>query len=138
MQDVFRELSNKESDWITVSDRNTTGIILQSFGDDDKKRILIALTEKPRVISEILKICNIPQTSGYRKINSLIGNGMIIPVGSVTTFDGKNITTYISAFENMRIKIVKDKIIVKVILNKIARGLPQSSNEDKGSLAKCK
>ena len=89
-----------------------TKIILESFGDDDKKKILSALNGESLIISQIIERCNIPQTSGYRKINALIDEGMLVPSGFVATSDGKKITKYRSIFDNIQIEIVKNKITV--------------------------
>ena len=45
--------------------------------------------DKPRIVAGILKNCKIPQTSGYRKINSLIDVGLLVPNGHSITPDGK-------------------------------------------------
>jgi hypothetical protein len=103
-----------EAGWMVMEDQNLVKKILESFGDEDKKNIMSALTEEPRIISEVLEVCKIPQTSGYRKINALIDDGIIIPHGYITTKDGKKVNKYTSLFENVKIDIVKNKITVKV------------------------
>lgn len=110
------ESENEGPNWMTLEDQSLTKVILESFGDEDKKKILTAVLDEPRIISEILEICNIPQTSGYRKINALINDGLLTTKGFITTHDGKNVNKYISVFENIRINIVKNKILVKVKL----------------------
>ena len=102
--------------WISIEDQHLIQKILEAFGDDDKKKILTTLTSQPCIISEVLKNCDLPQTSGYRKINSLIDAGLIIPMGYVTTNDGKKVSKYVSVFENIKIDIVKNKITVKVMI----------------------
>ncbi len=109
--------TNKQ-EWMTVEDQFLSRVILEAFGDEDKKRILIALLEEPRVVSEVLSICNVPQTSGYRKINWLIDNGLLTTHGFITTNDGKRVNKYTPVFENIKINIVKDKVTVRVQLNK--------------------
>ncbi|MGI0089536.1 MAG: transcriptional regulator, partial [Nitrosopumilaceae archaeon] len=95
-------------------------IILESFGDDDKKLIMNTLLDKSLIISEVLDRCKIPQTSGYRKINSLIQNGLLTTDGFITTNDGKKVNMYTSLFENLKIDIEKNKVIIKVKLRKNA------------------
>ena len=111
-------LKDMDQRWMIIEDKSLTQIILEAFGDEDKKKILTAIINEPRPISVVLDMCNIPQTSGYRKINSLIDNGLIIPVGFVTTSDGKKISTYVSMFENIKIDIIKNKVIVKAKFGK--------------------
>jgi hypothetical protein len=104
--------------WITIEDQFLTQIILEAFGDDDKKKILTTLTNESLIISEVLEKCNLPQTSGYRKINALIDDGMLTVRGQIITNDGKKVNKYVSVFENIKINIVKNKITIKVELNK--------------------
>lgn len=98
--------------WVKIENPFLTKIILESFGDDDKKKILSALNGESLIISQIIERCNIPQTSGYRKINALIDEGMLVPSGFVATTDGKKITKYRSIFDNIQIEIIKNKITV--------------------------
>ncbi|MGI0041688.1 MAG: helix-turn-helix domain-containing protein [Nitrosopumilaceae archaeon] len=115
---TLEKSKTNDQEWMTVEDQFLTRVILEAFGDDDKKEILTALLEQPRIVSEVLCICNIPQTSGYRKINWLIDNGLLTTRGFITTPDGKRVNKYIPVFENIKINIVKNKVTVKVQLNK--------------------
>ncbi|MGB9125573.1 MAG: transcriptional regulator [Nitrosotalea sp.] len=110
--------SKIEKKWITIEDSHINRIILEAIGDDDKKNILNAVLDKPRIISEILEICNIPQTSGYRKVNNLIQNGLLIINGHVLTDDGRSINKYQPVFDNIQIQVEKNKVIVQVQLRK--------------------
>ena len=106
------------SNFISIENPNLTKIILESFGDDDKKKILSTLSEQALITSQIIEKCLIPQTSGYRKVNSLIDVGLLVPSGYVTTNDGKKVTKYRSVFDNLKIDIVKNKVTVGVNLGK--------------------
>lgn len=115
---TLEKSKTNDQEWMTVEDQCLTRIILEAFGDEDKKQILTGLLEQPRIISEVLTICNIPQTSGYRKINWLIDNGLLTTHGFITTGDGKRVNKYTPVFENIKINIVKNKVTVKAQLNK--------------------
>lgn len=104
-----------ERKWITIEDTTLVKLILESIGDEDKKNILNAVLDEPRIISDILEISNIPQTSGYRKVNGLIQSGMLTPQGFLVTRDGKKVTKYKSVFENISIEIVKNKVFARVL-----------------------
>ena len=112
---TLEEKKQQEKNWITIEDPTLVKLILQSIGDEDKKNIINAVIEESRIISDILQVSNIPQTSGYRKINSLIDDGMLIPHGFTTTHDGKRVTKYKSVFQNIGIEIEKNKVEVKVL-----------------------
>jgi predicted transcriptional regulator len=108
----------EDKEWITIKDPHINRIILEAIGDDDKKNILNAVLDKSRIISEILEICKIPQTSGYRKVNNLIQNGLLIIHGHESTDDGRTINKYQSVFDNIQIHVEKNKLAVQVQLTK--------------------
>lgn len=108
----------KGSNWLTLEDTSINQIILESYGDDDKTQILNCVSDEPKIISEILAECKIPQTSGYRKINSLIKNGLLVIGGTLVSHDGRNVSKYRSLFDNVRINIVKNKITVDILLDR--------------------
>ena len=72
--------------------------------------------DKPLIIAKILESSKIPQTSGYRKINFLIDNGLLVSNGFELTHDGKKVKEYETIFENVKVDIVKNNITVKVQL----------------------
>ncbi|HEV2193500.1 MAG TPA: transcriptional regulator [Nitrosopumilaceae archaeon] len=104
---TLEESKAQNPNWIAIEDPSLAKLILESFGDEDKKNILNTVLDEPRIISEILETAKMPQTSGYRKINSLIDNGLLIVQGHVTTNDGKKVNKYKSIFENVTISIEK-------------------------------
>jgi hypothetical protein len=106
--------ANQEKGWLTIEDRHLATIILKAVGDDDKNRILNAVLEKSMIISDILFVTQIPQTSGYRKINSLVEEGLLVSEGYDTLPDGKTVTRYKALFENLTIDILQHKITIKI------------------------
>ena len=98
---------------VTIKDKSIISLILHSYADEDKKKILNTITNKPRIILDIISTCKLPQTSSYRKINSLIKNGLLIPNGEIPRKYGKIVTKYISLFETLEISIVKNDISIK-------------------------
>ena len=98
---------------VTIKDKSIISLILHSYADEDKKKILNTTTNKPRIILDIISTCKLPQTSSYRKINSLIKNGLLIPNGEIPRKYGKIVTKYISLFENLEINIVRNDISIK-------------------------
>ncbi|HKU32693.1 MAG TPA: transcriptional regulator [Candidatus Nitrosotalea sp.] len=112
---ILEESKRKDRNWITIEDMALAKVILESIGDYDKKNILNTVLDEPRIISDILNVSSIPQTSGYRKINALIHDGMLIPYGMVSMYDGKKVTKYKSVFESIVIKIEKNKVTIRVL-----------------------
>jgi hypothetical protein len=106
---------NTDEEWMTIRDSNIAKTVLEAFGDEDKKKILNVLNE-PHIVSEVLEMCNLPQTSGYRKINNMIADGLLTVEGHSLTVDGKQINKYVSIFENIKIDIEKNIVTVRVKL----------------------
>lgn len=113
-RDDVKNMKTNLKNWITITDPILTGIILEAFGDEDKKQIISSVNEESKIVYQILKESMIPQTSGYRKINSLIENGILITDGYIETKDGKKVNKYITAFKNVRINIIKNEITIDI------------------------
>lgn len=105
---------NKKSGWIEIRDSSLSKTFLESFADSDKKSILGLVVDDAKIIADILESCKIPQTSGYRKINSLINEGLLISTGFELSRDGKKIKKYETVFTNIKVDIVKNDVMVKV------------------------
>jgi len=111
--------NNVDYEWMEIEDQLVAELILKAFADDDKKKILDSTQDKSKTPLEILDICKIPSTSGYRKIKSLIRDGLLVPNGTFLSRSKKQVRRYISALENLKIDICKGKLIVKVKFTKI-------------------
>ena len=107
-----------ESNWVSIRDPELSRIFLESFADQDKKAVLGSVTDEPLIIAKILETCGIPQTSGYRKINFLINNGLLIANGFELSQDGKKVKKYETIFDNVKVDIVKNDVAVKVQLKR--------------------
>jgi predicted transcriptional regulator len=66
-------------------------------------KILNASIGEPWTISEILEKLEIPKTSGYRKINTLVEEGLLIKVGEELTENRRSMDKYKSLFDNVNI-----------------------------------
>lgn len=120
LQNIIDLKQQKKSadNWIVIKDQELSKIFLESFADTDKKDILGAVLDESLIIADILDKCNVPQTSGYRKINQLIESGLLISNGYAVSTDGKKIKKYESIFDNVKMDIEKNVVVVKVQLKK--------------------
>ena len=113
-----KEASNnhdKGFDWIGIKEKQLTQLILDTFVNPQKKKIMDLTSDKALTVPEILEICKMPTTSGYRTINSLIKNGLLVK-SSENIENGRRINKYKSIFENIMIKIEKHKVSVNAKL----------------------
>jgi len=106
------------SNWIQIKDQELSKIFLESFADSDKRLIIGSVMDESLIISDITKKCQIPQTSGYRKINFLINNGLLVSSGFEFTQDGKRVKKYEAIIDNVIMEIVKNSVSVKIKLKK--------------------
>jgi len=111
-------IKQTDSSWIFMKDPELSKVFLESFADQDKKAILGSVMDESLIIAKILDNCKIPQTSGYRKINFLIDNGLLVSNGVELSQDGKKIKKYETIFDNVKVDIVKNNVMVKVQLKK--------------------
>jgi len=115
-ESVFDSKMKTNNNWIIISDQNINSNIIQVFGDAEKKKIMESVIESPKIIYEIIKECDLPQTSGYRKINALIDDGFLIPL-EFEIKENKKIFKYTCVFKNLKIDIKSNKIKISVQLN---------------------
>jgi len=97
----------------TIRDSSINQSILKAFSDDEMSKILNASIGEPWTISEILEKLDIPKTSGYRKINLLIKEGLLIKAGHDFTENRRSVEKYKSLFDNVNIDF-NNKVTVNV------------------------
>jgi len=116
---VTFDKSKRNKSWIVIEDQKLAKLILESFGDPDKKLILDSSLLQPNVILDILNQCNMPKSTGYRVVRDLIKQGLMTEKGFSTTSDGKKVNKYTSLFENIKIDIQGPdrKVVVNVQIN---------------------
>ena len=115
---TVEKATQTNSEWFSIRDEQLSKIYLESLGDPDKKSIMNSVIDQALIVSDILNTCKIPQTSGYRKINSLIKDGLLISNGFGITKDGKKITKYETLHSNIRIAVEKNNVTIKVQIKK--------------------
>lgn len=98
---------------LTILESTINQSILKAFSDDEMSKILNASIGEPWTISEILEKLEIPKTSGYRKINILIEEGLLIKVGQEFTENRRSVDKYKSLFDNVNIDF-SNKVTVNV------------------------
>lgn len=122
------EKSTNTETWITIRDKHLAEMILKTYADADKKTILDYTRDHSETIPKILNLCNLPNTSGYRKMNQLIEDGFIIPTGLAESFEGKRAILYKSIIQKIQISINKDRVSTSISIPKEATRSSQVIN----------
>jgi hypothetical protein len=108
--------SAKGRQWFTIENKDLANLILESYGDREKRLILQTALKSPNVILEILEECQIPKSSGYRLISELVDNGLLTEAGSAKTSDGKTVNKYTALLEKIKVEITGEGESVQVLL----------------------
>jgi hypothetical protein len=102
---------------IKIIDQKLLNLILELCGDSETRKIIICLFDNDLTIPQILKESKVPKTSGYRKIENLIINGLILESGKVLS-ESKRISKYKCVFDEIKIEMKKNDIMIQGIINK--------------------
>ena len=113
---IIKIEKNNDKYILTIIDSNLSNLVLELFGDTETRKIISSLLEKEFTIPQILKESKVPKTSGYRKIENLIINGIIIESGKILS-ESKKIFKLQCIFQEINLDIKKEKIVVKGIVS---------------------
>ena len=102
---------------VKIIDQKLIDLILESCGDSETRKIIICLFDNDLTIPQILNETKIPKTSGYRKIENLIINGLILESGKVLS-ESKRISKYRCVFDKIKIGMKKNDIMIQGVINK--------------------
>jgi len=102
---------------VTIVNTFVTDLILELFSESETRKIISTLLENEYTIPQILKESKVPKTSGYRKIENLIINGLVIETGKVLS-ESKRISKLQCIFQEIKLDIKKEKIAVKGVISK--------------------
>lgn len=101
---------------VRIIDQNLLDSLLVLCGDNETRQMLNCLFENELTIPQILSEAQIPKTSGYRKIENLIINGLIVESGKVLS-ESKRISKYKCIFDEIKIEMKKNDIVFQGIIN---------------------
>jgi len=102
---------------IQIIDPKLIELILELSGDSETRKIFTCIFENELTIPQILNEAKVPKTSGYRKIENLILNGLILESGRVLS-ESKRISKYRCVFDKIIIKMEKNNVVIQGIISK--------------------
>lgn len=111
----IKKLDNVYS--VKIIDQKLINLILESIGDQETRIILNCLFDNELTIPQILDESKVAKTSGYRKIENLIINGLIFESGKISN-ESRMIFKYKCIFDEIKIVMKKNVVIIHGIINK--------------------
>jgi len=113
---IIKIKKNNDKYILTIINSNLSDLVLELFGDTETRKIISSLLEKEFTIPQILKESKVPKTSGYRKIENLIINGIIIKSGKILS-KSKKIFKLQCIFQEINLNMKKERIVVKGVVS---------------------
>lgn len=87
--------------------------IIKLVGDPEISSMLNQVFSDEKIIKDIIKNSNVPQTTGYRKIEKMKKAGLLVKSGFVLSPKNKKIEKYTSPYKSISIEHKNGKSILK-------------------------
>lgn len=91
--------------------------ILEALSDDYSRKIINHTIDQPRSVVDLVKECDIPMTTAYRRINDLSDKKLLKVTGSIVTDDGKKYFLYQSKIKAVYVVFGLETLNVQIIEN---------------------
>jgi predicted transcriptional regulator len=88
-------------------------VVLAALADKDMVKILDCAMFRDKSVNDIIKECDIPHTSAYRKIKYLLDQGLLVCTRMEFTEDGKKFSLFKSVFKLLNIKYEYNNLVVE-------------------------
>ena len=116
LAEIITIKNQKNSFIVTIKDKNLINLVLEIFGDSEYRNIIESSFAKPLLITEIIDLCKISKTSGYRKINFLIRNGFLVHEGKELTVKRRTVEKFTTIFQKINFEMNKNQSFVKFVI----------------------
>jgi predicted transcriptional regulator len=100
-----------------INSQKLKQIILSALADAEMVKILDRSMYKATPVNNIIKECNIPHTTAYRKINWLLDKGLLLIDKIEITSDGKKYSLVQSVFKSLLVKYDYNSLTVEAEYN---------------------
>src|SRR5271169_4034327 len=91
--------------------------MLTALGDESSRRILASAITSGKTVEEISAEQNLPLSTCYRRVRSLLGDGLMILERTVVTSTGKRYAIYRTSFSKVAIRFNGGEIALEVTPN---------------------
>ncbi len=90
---------------------------MKALSDEYSRTILNFTIEQPKSVVDMVKECDIPMTTAYRRVNDLKENKILKVTGSIVTDDGKKYFLYQSRLKAIYVVFGLESLDVQIIDN---------------------
>ena len=102
---------------ILARDSNFRKAILKALSDDYSRTIMNYTIEQPKSVVDIVKDCDIPMTTAYRRVHELEENKILKVTGSIVTDDGKKYFLYQNRLKSIYVVFGLEELDVQIVDN---------------------
>lgn len=100
-----------------IKDRKVKAAILSALADTEVMSIMESAMYRPKSANDIIKDTGIPYTTTYRKIKTMLDNGLLLVERIQLTEDGKKSSLFRSTIRSMSVKYERGETIIEVEQN---------------------
>ena len=102
---------------ILAKDSPLRKAILKALSNDYSRTIMNATIEKSKSVVDLVKECDIPMTTAYRRIHELEESKILKVTGAIVTDDGKKYYLYQNRIKSIYVTFGLESLNVQIIDN---------------------
>ena len=102
---------------ILARDSNLRKAILKALSDEYSRTIMNYTIEMPKSVVDIVKYCDVPITTAYRRVHDLEENKILKVTGSIVTDDGKKYFLYQNRLKSIYVIFGLEELDVQIVEN---------------------
>lgn len=102
---------------ILAQDSDLRKAILKALSDDYSRTIMNYTIEEPKSVVNMVKDCDIPMTTAYRRVRELEENKILKVTGSIVTDDGKKYFLYQNRLKAIYVVFGLESLDVQIVEN---------------------
>ena len=102
---------------ILAQDSDLRKAILKALSDDYSRTIMNYTIEEPKSVVNMVKDCDIPMTTAYRRVRELEESKILKVTGSIVTDDGKKYFLYQNRLKAIYVVFGLESLDVQIVEN---------------------
>lgn len=100
-------------EYVRFTDADAVREVLDAFDDEDCRAILSATVGESLTVAEITDVCDLPESTAYRKVDLLVDAGLLSESLRIRR-SGHHVRTYACGIEDVTLSVDSDTIHVYV------------------------